>query len=63
MAGSRIGDLLSELEAFQNRLEERARAMPDSGVTVRLYSDGSKRSLHDRLNEVAVHIMEHLEEE
>ena len=62
MAGSRVTDLLSEWEDLQNRLDGRARAMPDPKAVVRVCSDGTERSLIERIEEVAGHITEHLEE-
>ena len=62
MAGSRVADLLCEWEDLQIRLEERARAMPDPKAVVRVYSDGTERSIIERIEEVAGHIAEHLEE-
>lgn len=62
MAGSRVADLLSEWDDLQIRLEARAREMPDPGVVVRVYSDGTARTLVERIEEVAGHIAEHLEE-
>ena len=45
MAGSSVPDLLAEWGNLHSRLEERARAMPDPEVVVRIYSDGTERSL------------------
>ena len=62
MAGSRVVDLLTEWEDLQQRLDERARAMPDPKVAVPVYSDGTEHSLIEPIQELAGHINEHLEE-
>ena len=62
MAGSRAADLLCEWKDLQVRLEERARSMPDPKAVVRVYSDGTERSLIERIQELAGHVNEHLEE-
>ena len=62
MAGPRVTDLLSEWEDLQNRLDGRARAMPDPSVVVRVYKDGTVRTLLERVPELAGHITEHLME-
>ena len=62
MAGSRVTDLLSEWEDLQNRLDGRARAMPDPSVVVRVYKDGTVGTLLERVPELAGHITEHLME-
>lgn len=62
MAGSRVDDLSSEWDDLQNRLEQTARAAQDPDVTVRIYHDGTERTLYERLDEVVGHIREHLGE-
>ncbi len=62
MAGTPVADLLSEWEDLQVRFEELARAMPEPKAVVRVYSDGTERSLVERIEELAGHIAEHLEE-
>ncbi len=62
MAGSSVADLLAEWEDLQSRLDGTARAMPDPEAVVRIYSDGTERSLFERIQEVAGHVAEHLKE-
>ena len=62
MGGSRVVDLLSEWEDLQIRLEEMAGAMPDPSVVVRVYGDGTERTVYERLDEIAGHIREHVGE-
>ena len=62
MAGRRVIDLLCEWECLQNQVEEKARALADPEVVVRIYRDGTPRTLVERIEELAGHIAEHLEE-
>lgn len=62
MAGSPVVDLLGKWEELQNRLDDKARAVADPGVVVRVYSNGAPRTLLERIEEVADHITEHLNE-
>lgn len=62
LAGKTIDQLADLVRQFQARLVTAARAIPDAQTTVMVFGDGSERSVQQRLEAMAQHWDEHVNE-
>ena len=62
MAGRSVGDLIEEIRGLQTRLATAVRALPDPGVTVLVRNEDGESSAIRRLQAIAHHWREHIDE-